>query len=85
MLQQPLWFPVYRQKQQVMQSKPKGWKPVVPGESVQRKPGLEEAAVTGTSVREPKAGALYGAGLSPSLCLSFPAWTVRADMADQLV
>ena len=56
-------------------------KAVVLAESVWKKPGLGEVAVTGMSVRNLKQQlfpALYGAGLSLSLCLSFPVCTPLA-------
>lgn len=59
-------------------------KVVVPGEPVQKKPGLEKVTVMGSC--EPKAGAIssfLGTGLRSSLCLSFPAWSGLAEMVDQ--
>lgn len=50
----------------------KGLKAVVPGESVQKKPGLEEAAITGMSVHEPKAGAISSFVWGRSQPLSVP-------------
>lgn len=50
----------------------KGLRAVVPAESVQKKPGLEEAAVTGMSGHEPKAGAIPSFVWGRSQPLSVP-------------
>lgn len=76
---------LYSQKETIGDAEQrKELKAVVPGESVQKKPGLEEVMVMGMC--ESKAGAISSFVWGrPSLCLILPARSGLAEMVDQLL
>lgn len=70
LLQQPLWFSIPQTETRGDAEQRKDLRAVVPGESVQKKPGLEEVTVMGMC--EPKAGAISSFVQGWSQALSVP-------------